>query len=167
MDRVENDFGISRQAKMVPHGVIAISSLSDSTLDMKFEIFRSYGLSDATIYRMVGRSSSCVLSSDEKIRKIMNFFINELGFEPDFLATLPVILDLSFEKRVKPRSEVLKVLNRMKLNKRKRGLYSVLCMPESNFVNDYLLTYKDAMPDVYNSYFKLVGRDKAAANRLI
>lgn len=84
--------------------------------------------------------------------------MEELGYNLDYLATHPVIFGLSFERRLKPRSDVLKILNEKKLNKRKSGLYSVLCLRESEFVNDYILPYKDEIPaDVLDSYLKIVG----------
>ncbi|CAI9106527.1 OLC1v1005710C1 [Oldenlandia corymbosa var. corymbosa] len=95
--------------------------------------------------------------SGPRIREVVDYFMNELGYTPDYLASRPVFLTLSFEKRVKPRYEVLRILNEKKLNKRKAGLFTVLTLPESKFLKYYILPYKDILPDVYNTYLSKAG----------
>lgn len=160
MDKVENDFGISRQSKMFYHGVAVLSSIGDSKIRLKFELFRSLGLSDATIYRIVRRYPYILLSSQDKIRKCWKFLVDEVECPPEYLISTPSILNLSFEKRVKPRSEVMKVLKEKKLS-RKLYLTKALTLPDSKFIDAYLLPYKDQIPDVYDSFLKIVGSKKA------
>lgn len=160
MDKVENDFGISRQSKMFFHGVAALSSISDSKIRLKFETFRSLGLSDATIYRIVGRFPYILLSSQDKIRKNWKFLVEELECPPEYLISTPCILNFSFEKRMKPRSEVIKVLKEKELL-RKLSLTKALTLPDTKFIDAYLLPYKDQIPDVYDSFLKIVGSKKA------
>ncbi|CAI9106530.1 OLC1v1005712C1 [Oldenlandia corymbosa var. corymbosa] len=87
---------------------------------------------------------------DEKFGVFRSFGWPESS--PDYLASHPVFLTLSFEKRVKPRNEVLKILNEKKLNKNKVGLFTVVILPESKFLKYYILPYKDMLPDLYNTY---------------
>lgn len=157
---VENEFRISRDSKMFYHGVITAASLGKEIIDMKIGVLRSFGFSDVAIYGMIRRFPVLIRSSEEKLRKIWNFFTNETAFSPDYLASHPVIFSLSLEKRVMPRFVVLKILNEMNLNKRTVSLYGALCMSESNFVQKILLPYKDDIPAVISSYFKIVGRKK-------
>ncbi|KAI5654778.1 hypothetical protein M9H77_31965 [Catharanthus roseus] len=136
MDRVKNDLGISCQSKM------------------------SFGLSDATIYKMVARFPNIVMTSEDKIRKAWKFFANELGCAPEYMAARPVMLKLQLERRVKSRIEVVKVLTEKKLNKKKTDIYTALMIPESKFLEKFLLPYKDAIPDLYDSYSRIVGTQK-------
>jgi mTERF domain-containing protein, mitochondrial len=157
---VENAFQIPRESKMFYHGVLAISSVSKTTMDTKLGVLRSFGLSDVTIYSMIKQFPNILKTSEDKMRKIWNFFTKEIGCTPDFLASHPVVFNLSLEKRVIPRYEVLKILDEKKLSKRKPGLYTVLCISESNFVDGFLFRYKDEIPDILDFYFKIVGREK-------
>lgn len=142
------------------HGVAALSSISDSKIRLKFETFRSLGLSDATIYRIVGRFPYILLSSQDKIRKNWKFLVEELECPPEYLISTPCILNFSFEKRMKPRSEVIKVLKEKELL-RKLSLTKALTLPDTKFIDAYLLPYKDQIPDVYDSFLKIVGSKKA------
>ncbi|CAI9106468.1 OLC1v1005629C1 [Oldenlandia corymbosa var. corymbosa] len=90
--------------------------------------------------------------STSGIRKVVDFFMNELGYSPDVLASKPAFLTYSFEKRVKPRTELLKFLNENNLNQRKAVLYSVLSMTEPEFLKFYILPYKDSFPDMCDTY---------------
>lgn len=160
MNRVENDLGISRESKMFYHGFIALAGIGDAKFKMKFEMFRSLGLSDATIYKMLARFPNIALSSEDKIRKAWNFYTNELGYAPEYVAARPVMLSLQLERRVKPRSLVVKVLTEKKLNKKKINLYTALLKSESEFIDKFLLPYKRAIPGLYRSYLRIVAKKK-------
>lgn len=48
---------------------VALAGIRSSKLDVKFEIFRNFGLSDATIYKVVARFPNIVMTSEDIIRK--------------------------------------------------------------------------------------------------
>lgn len=158
---VENEFGISRHSKMFYYGVIAAASNSKAMIHSKMKLLRSFGLSDLRITGMIKQHPGILGTSENKLRKIWKFFSTEVGCRPGFLASHPNVFNLSLERRVLPRYEVLKVLNEKQLNKKKIGLYSILCLTEPVFINRFLLPFKDERPDVVDSYFKNVGRKKS------
>lgn len=157
---VENDFGIPRGSPMFYYGFEVVSTIAKSTIDRKFDILRSFGWSDADVRTIVGKHPLCLWLSESKIREALNFFMKELGYTSNYLAYRPALITLSLEKRVKPRNEVVKVLNEKKLSKRSWNLYSFVTLPESKFVKDFLLPYKEEIPDVYRSYMEVVGGSK-------
>lgn len=157
---VENEFGIPRGSAMFYYGIEVLTTLTKSTVDRKLDILRSFGWSDVDIRKMVGKHPLCLRLSESKIREALKFFMKELGYTPGYLASHPTLLSLSLEKRVKLRNEVVKVLNEKKLNKRNASLYGVVTLPESKFVKNYLLPYKEKIPDVYRSYMEVVGGSK-------
>lgn len=163
--RVENDLGIPRESAMFYHGFVVMSSVSKSKFDAIWGIYRSFGWSDADIRKMLRNLPNMLSLSEARIRKALDFLMNELGYGPEFLASRPKLFTLSLERRLKPRYAVIKILNSKKLNKRKASLYSVLCVKESKFVENYLLPYKDEIPDVYESYTRTcqkIGNKKLA-----
>lgn len=157
---VENEFGIPRQSKMFYYGVIATSSASKAKIHSKMNVLRSFGLSDLSIIGMIKQYPNILGTSEDKLKKIWNFFSTEVGCSPDFLSSHPVVFNLSFEKRLLPRYEVMKVLNEKLLNKKKFGFYSILCLKESDFINKILLPFEKQIPDVVDSYLKIAGRKK-------
>ncbi|XP_027093293.1 transcription termination factor MTERF4, chloroplastic-like [Coffea eugenioides] len=151
---VENYLGIPRESAMFPYGLKILCGLRKSTIDKKFDILRSYGWSNEDILRMVRCLPLFLGLSETRMRKSLDYFMNELGYTPDYLALRPFLFTLSLEKRIKPRNEVLKILSEKNLNTRKRDLGKAMCLTESKFVQDYLLPYKDELPDVFESYIK-------------
>ncbi|CAI9106518.1 OLC1v1005698C1 [Oldenlandia corymbosa var. corymbosa] len=83
---------------------------------------------------------------------VVDYFMNELEYSADYLASHPVLPTLSFEKYVKPRIEVLGTLNEKNLNKWKGGLLTVLGMSESKFLKNYIRPYKNVRPDMCETY---------------
>lgn len=59
--------------------------------------------------------------------------------------------NLSLEKRLKPRNEVLKILKECKLVKSSRVLYSVVLLMEENFVAAFVHPYKEEVPNLYET----------------
>lgn len=154
LDRVENEFRIPRESGTFYYGVGVFCNLNESTIKMKLDLFRSFGWSDGDVRKVVRAFPSILCRSEAKLRKCMEFFTKELGYTPDYLASHHCLFSLSLEKRVKPRNQVLKVLNEKKLNKRRASLHHVVRLTESKFVNDYILPYKDEVPDLCRSYIE-------------
>ncbi|KAL3504671.1 hypothetical protein ACH5RR_034512 [Cinchona calisaya] len=154
---VENDFGIARESAMFYYGVEVLTSLTKSTVDRKLSIWRSFGWSDVDIRTMLRKHPLCVRLSVSKIREGLKFFMEELGYTSGYLASHPTFFTLSLEKRIKPRNEVVKLLNEKMLIRRKASLYSVVSLTEERFLKKYLLPYREKMPDLYRSYMHGVG----------
>ncbi|CAI9106522.1 OLC1v1005704C1 [Oldenlandia corymbosa var. corymbosa] len=145
---------------MLPYRFQVVCSNAKSNIDEKFRVLRSFGLSDSQIFGMVSTHPYILAKLGPSIWRSVDYLMNELGYNLDFLASHPVFLSLSLEKRVKPRNEVLKILNEKKLNKRKAALYSVLIIPESKFLKNYILPFKDILPDVCETYMSKVEKQK-------
>ncbi|CDP01164.1 unnamed protein product [Coffea canephora] len=137
---------------MFVHGFTVMSSIKQSTIDMKWGVLRSFGWSDADIHNLMRNLPYTLKVSEAKMRKSLDLFMNDLGYSPAYLASRPKIFSLSLEDRIKPRVEVMKILSEKKLKKRNASLYSVVSYSESRFIKVYLLRYKDEIPDVYESY---------------
>ncbi|XP_027094971.2 transcription termination factor MTERF15, mitochondrial-like [Coffea arabica] len=149
---VETDFGIPRECKMFYHGVLVYASLKKSTFDEKIENFRSCGWTDTSIRSLVRNLPFTFTLSEANVRKSAGFFMGELGYTDEYLASHPVLLSLSLERRVKPRYEILKILIEKKLISEKVNHYNAFCFNDLKFVNLYLHPYKDEIPEKYESY---------------
>ncbi|KAL3514033.1 hypothetical protein ACH5RR_026750 [Cinchona calisaya] len=160
LERVENELGIPRESTMFYYGVEALTSMSKSTVDMKFGILRSFGWSNEDVFKLVRNLPLTLNLSESKMRRALDYYMKELGYSPDYLASHPVFLTMSLERRVKPRAKVLEILNEMKLNTRKTGLSRVLGLPESKFVKNYLLPHMDVLPNMCEHYLQSVGGRK-------
>lgn len=155
--RVETELGISKNSAMFFHGIHSLASVSKSTIEKKSEIFRSFGWSDSDIITMARNLPFSLSLSEDKIRKGLNFFMKELGYEPAYLASHPKILSYSLQKRVMPRHEVLKILKEKMLLKKKLSLYTAVSYSELSFVKEFVLCHKDEIPDLYEIYTNNMG----------
>nr|GMC98856.1 transcription termination factor MTERF15, mitochondrial-like [Ipomoea batatas] len=146
LKRVEMEFGISRSSPMFYCGLLVAAALNKSTVDKKLEIFRSYGWSDSEISTMLQKLPQPLTLSEVRLKKVLNFLMKELGYGSQYLAFRPVILIYSLEKKIIPRSGVLKILEENEL--RACSLFTAIVMSESKFLGDYVLPYKNKLPDI-------------------
>ncbi|KAK9270017.1 hypothetical protein L1049_025590 [Liquidambar formosana] len=153
--RVENQLGIPRNSAMFSYGIDVLASMSKATLEFKYEIFKSFGWSESDIITMARNLPFCLSLSEVKIRNGLTFFMKELGYEPGYLASHPKLLMHSLEKRVLPRNAVLKVLKEKNLIRTNPSLCYIVCLPESKFMEEFVLQYKDVTPDVYEAYINV------------
>ncbi|MBA0641129.1 hypothetical protein Goklo_025711 [Gossypium klotzschianum] len=96
--------GFDSLTKKFVHVVIALSSMSKSTLEKKFDVYRRWGWSDQEIREAFQRYPSCITASEDKIMAIMDFLVNKMGYRSNLVAKQPSILSQSFEKRIVPRA---------------------------------------------------------------
>ncbi|MBA0849974.1 hypothetical protein Goshw_023592, partial [Gossypium schwendimanii] len=96
--------GFDSLTKKFVHVVIALSSMSKSTLEKKFDVYRRWGWSDQEIREAFQRYPSCITASEDKIMAIMDFLVNKMGYRSNLVAKQASILSQSFEKRIVPRA---------------------------------------------------------------
>ncbi|CAH9088412.1 unnamed protein product [Cuscuta europaea] len=147
---VENEIGIPRSSSMFYSGLCVASQMSVSTVNKKFEILRSLGWSKSDISNLVQRQPSCLMLSEARLRKKLNFLMKKLGYGPHYLADRPMLLLSSLEKKTIPRSQVLKTLEEHQL--KVCSLFTSLFFTESQFLVRYLIPYKDKLPNMYENY---------------
>ncbi|KAH0746014.1 hypothetical protein KY285_007671 [Solanum tuberosum] len=149
VNRLEKDFHMPLSSGMFLHGVQVLVSLDESKLERKLHIYRSFGWSDSDICLMVQKLPYCLTSSEAKIRTTLKFFMNELGYEPNYLASHAPLLKLSLEKRIMPRNEILKFLKENQLVKRWPSLYTAVSYSELDFQKKYVLPFREKMPEMF------------------
>lgn len=84
--------------------VFALRSMSKSTLENKFVVYRGWGWSDQEILEAFQKYPACMTVSEEKIMAIMDFLVNKMGYSSALIAKQPSILHGSLEKRIVPRA---------------------------------------------------------------
>ncbi|CAN4116373.1 unnamed protein product [Withania somnifera] len=156
LHRAEKELQISPKSGMFMYGVLAFISLRKSTVEKKIGAFRSCGWCDLDIMTVLRKQPLCLIMSEARIQRALYFFTRELGFKPEYLVNNPAFLMLSLDKRVIPRNEVLKVLKE-KLNL-KVNFSRAMYISEPSFRSEFVLPYKDEVPNLYESYMRCVRR---------
>ncbi|KAK7816556.1 transcription termination factor mterf5 [Quercus suber] len=138
-----------------PLFVLAIRSMavmSKSLWEQKVEAFKSFGLSKDEIYAAFKKQPMCMITSENKIRKLMSFFVNKLNMTPSMISKNPNLLLLSLEKRIIPRCSVLHLLISKGLVKEETSVVYVFRMTEKRFVDKLVSKYQNEVPDVVSAH---------------
>ncbi|XP_071737743.1 uncharacterized protein [Rutidosis leptorrhynchoides] len=153
LDQVEKEFGISPRSCVFSYGLSALCAMNESTLHKKFEMFRSFGWSDSDIEIIAKSQPLCFTISEERLSKMLSFFMEEVGYTSSRLATCGCVLKYSLEKRVKPRYQLFKVLRDEGV--RVQEFHTIVYLSNINFMKNVVHRYKEDIPDhMYESFLK-------------
>ena len=87
--------------------VLAIHALSGkgnrSIWDKCFEVYQRWGLSEEDIMCAFKKHPHCMMLSERKINRTMEFLVKEMNMAPRSMAGCPVVLFFSLDKRIIPR----------------------------------------------------------------
>lgn len=129
-----------------------ISQLKKSVWESKFEIYRRWGWSKDETIAAFRRHPHCLLSSEEKITKAMDFLVNKMGWFSQLIAKIPVVLLLSLKKRIVPRCYVVQVLLSKGLITESICPTTFLLPREEVFLEKYVTKFQEKVPQLLNVY---------------
>ncbi|KAF5476582.1 hypothetical protein F2P56_003319 [Juglans regia] len=135
--------------------VLAIVSMvqNGKTLwEQKVEALRSFGLSKDEIYSAFKLQPMCMNSSEKKIKKLMDFFVNKLKMKPSMISKNPNLLLLSLERRIIPRCSVMQLLISKGLIKEDTSVVHMFKMTEKKFVEKLVSKYHNEVPNVISAH---------------
>lgn len=145
------EMGFNPLSTMFIHGVAAVSRFNASTWNEKVALYRSLGWSHREVISAFAKQPYCMVLSEQKIRKAMDYYVKKTQWGPSFVSAHPVLLCLSLEKRVMPRCSVMRVLESKRLETRTSSAH-FLMISEKDFLNKYVIKYKNRAPEVLEAY---------------
>ncbi|KAK1319954.1 hypothetical protein QJS10_CPB04g00433 [Acorus calamus] len=126
--------------------------MSKSSWDGKCDLYKSLGWSDGDIMSAFRMYPNCMFSSEKKIRRGFEFFVNELGWEPSSLSRCPIIMSLNLGKRVIPRCSVLEVLLSKGLIEKDMKWSTALKLTEKQFLERFVTKYEEEAAELMRAY---------------
>jgi len=78
--------------------VFALARMSKSLWQRKSEVFRSFGMSVDQVLSAFKRQPMVMITSEKKIRKLMEFFVNELKLSPSVIAKTQILCNLAWRR---------------------------------------------------------------------
>ncbi|OVA02269.1 Mitochodrial transcription termination factor-related [Macleaya cordata] len=144
--------GFDPLSPMFSHAVRAIAGMSKSSWERKLMVYREYGWTDKDILFAFKKQPYCMIISEEKIRRGVEFFLEKLKWKPAEILFSPNLLALSLEKRIVPRCAVLKILYSKGIIRKKVNLCTVLKYAERDFLEKYVIKYQETIPEVLKAY---------------
>ncbi|KAI9080315.1 hypothetical protein K1719_037709 [Acacia pycnantha] len=116
------------------------------------EVYQRWGWSEEEIQMSFRKHPNCMLLSEDKITKAMDFLVNKMGRPSRMIARCPVVLFFSLEKRIKPRCSVVQALRLKGLIKKTLSLSTILLPDEKRFEEKFLTKYEDQVPELWSVY---------------
>ncbi|KAK1280628.1 hypothetical protein QJS04_geneDACA015038 [Acorus gramineus] len=151
------EMGISSLSHLFISAVHTRLSMSTSTWEGKIELYKSLGWSEDKLLSTFKKHPYCMVISEKKLRKVMEFFVKELGWEPSDLNTCPAVLSFSFEKRILPRCSVIQVLSSKGVLRKDLKQKWALMIDEKTFLEKYVNKYRDVAPELMQVYQDRMG----------
>ncbi|XP_059630889.1 transcription termination factor MTERF6, chloroplastic/mitochondrial-like [Cornus florida] len=133
------------------------SRFSKLNWEKKKEVFMSFGWSESEFNSAFKLGPLCMLSSEKKIRELMDFFVNKAGLRASQIAKCPNLFVSSLEKRIIPRCSVLQVLMSKGLIGKDVGVVWALDCTKKKFESRFLTKYKEVTPEVIKAYEGEIG----------
>jgi mTERF domain-containing protein, mitochondrial len=90
--------------------LIAEKSLSKKLWDEKVDVYKKWGWSDKDVIRIFKFQPYLMLASIDKINLVMNFWVNQMGWDSLALVKCTLMFGYSLHKRIIPRASVLQFL---------------------------------------------------------
>ncbi|KAI7980561.1 hypothetical protein LOK49_Contig135G00009 [Camellia lanceoleosa] len=89
-----------------------------------------------------------MVSSEHKIMRVMEFFVNKMGWDSSFLARSPILIGFSLEKRIVPRCAMYQVLLLKGLIKNSFNLTTMLKKLEKWFLTKVVNCHEEEAPEL-------------------
>ncbi|KAK1278872.1 hypothetical protein QJS04_geneDACA003487 [Acorus gramineus] len=144
------DFGPSTSSFYMAFGTIL--SMSESHWEEKLELYRSFGWSEADVLSAFKKQPIIMRISKDKIRRVMDFLLKELGLRLSIISCYPHLLFYSLEKMIIPRSSVIRVLTSHGILNKDVNFYSICHLSEKKFLEKYVIKYQEMVPQVLQAY---------------
>jgi mTERF domain-containing protein len=153
------ELGVSPSHGIFPHAFAVLARMYPSGWKRKMDNYLSLGWTEDQVKQAFVRHPYCISVSADKVRLIWHFFADKLGWSPEYVSASPMVFSLSYEKRLLPRYRVLDILVS------KGHIRSIriahLILGEKKFVEKYVTSYMETIPQVLEAY--RAGTDNAVA----
>ncbi|KAA8543140.1 hypothetical protein F0562_021365 [Nyssa sinensis] len=133
--------------------VHAISGKGNKLIwDRCYDAYRKWGWSKDDILSAFRKHPNCMILSEKKLMRTMDYFVNKMGWESRTISRTPAILFFSLEKRIIPRCSVIQVLTSKGLIKKDFSLNTVLVPAEKCFLKKFVTKYEKEVPQLLRVY---------------
>ncbi|KAE8653895.1 putative F-box family protein [Hibiscus syriacus] len=136
-----DDMGIDRKSTMFIVAIRTLASMSEDTWEQKLKLFRKLGFSEDDINSTFRRIPHVFSVSERKIKEISDFLLTRKNVGISLIISYPMVFTYSLEHRLKPRLQVIEILESKNLLRRKVSLSTIFNMSEKNFRVKYVCPY--------------------------
>nr|DAD37477.1 TPA_asm: hypothetical protein HUJ06_008118 [Nelumbo nucifera] len=154
------DLGFDPSKSTFARAVSLITLNRKSTMERKLDIFKKCGCLENEITSMIKKHPYCLVLSEEKIIRGMDFLMNKMGLEPSFIAKTPILLCFSLEKRMIPWYSIIQVLLSKGLINKDINVVQALKLSTKGFMEKFVIRYQKEIPQlqkIIEDYYRVCG----------
>jgi mTERF domain-containing protein len=148
-----DEFGVPRSSRMFIHVVSVVSKITKEKVAARLEFLKStLGCHETEIATAVSKVPTILGISEQCLHRKIQFLVDEVGLEPQYICQRSRLLGHSLEKRLVPRHCVIKVLRSKGLLNSNMSFYSFAQLGEETFKLRYVDRHKDSVPGLLDAY---------------
>nr|TKW20517.1 hypothetical protein SEVIR_4G094400v2 [Setaria viridis] len=150
-----DELGVPRTSRIFKYAVSLVACNSKEKVAAKLVFLkRILGGSESDVYTAMSKMPSILSISEENITRKIEFLVNEVGMEPQYILERIVLLGYSLEKRLLPRHRVMQALHAKGLLNSNMNLFSLAIIGEEAFILKFIDCHKDKVPGLAAYYAK-------------
>lgn len=133
--------GLDRKSKMFLSGIRVVGSMTEENWELKLKLFRRLGFSEEDILSTFRSRPQVFAVSEKKIMTITKLLLSRKNIDKSCIINLPAVFLCSVEHRLKPRLQVIDILESKNLLRRKPSLNTLIKLSEKQFRKRYVHPY--------------------------
>ncbi|XP_026412537.1 uncharacterized protein LOC113308266 [Papaver somniferum] len=163
VDKVK-DMGFNHLQTAFLRGIIGLASMNEANWKNKMDVYKRWDWSEDHIQTAFRKNPYCMTASEKKIMEVMNFLVNEMGYESLSIAEYPIIVNCSLKARIIPRCSVIKVLVSRGVIKEKIPINTISTMIDKSFLEKFVKKYEQEVPGLMKVFQGLLNYQELLQN---
>lgn len=136
-----DEMGFDRKSNMYLPAIRVISSMSLERWHLKLNVFRSLGLSENDILVLFRRMPIAFAVSTRKVQEVTELLLSSGKCDMSYIVLHPELLLCSVERRLKPRLQIMDILEKKQLLRKRPPLVTICRLSNQRFSKRFLSPY--------------------------
>ncbi|XP_050231572.1 transcription termination factor MTERF5, chloroplastic-like [Mercurialis annua] len=146
------EMGFEPKKKNFVYALRSMSVMSKSLWESKKELLLGFGWSEKEFLLAFRLQPMFMLTSEKKMKVLMEFFTTELSLKPSDIVKCPNLFLASLEKRIIPRCSALKLLMSKGKVSDDVDFVWALFLSKERFEKTYITCFKQEYPELIEAY---------------
>ncbi|CAL5051971.1 unnamed protein product [Urochloa decumbens] len=156
--RRAEELGVPRGSRIFWQAVTVVAQNTKEKVAARLVFLKGpLGCHESEVATAVSKLPTILGISEECLHRKIQFLINVVGLEPQYIVQRPALFTYSLEKRLVPRHCVMKVLLAKGLLDSNRSFYTLVQYGEEIFKLRYIDNHKDSVPELADAYATACG----------
>lgn len=157
--------GIEPKSALFIHAIRVILGMNEANWNRKVEVLKSLGWTEEDVHSTFKRDPTCLGASEEKMRRLMDFYLNTAKVDLEMIIKYPKFLTYGLDTRLNRRQRVLEILIAKGLLKADKSSGWIFTVSEDCFLKRYVTKNLDNVPGLIEIYKGPSGKEKGVKKK--